>query len=198
MFYHTMDEDIGVMVDVSGADAEQISAGLATLDSLGIKATWFLDATTVESCPQVVKDIAAKGNEFGLKGTDQKAIDKLSPVEVKDPLLRSRQAFVEAGVQIVPFLYPPSGRYSETIVTVAFQGGLESVRPAFDASAMRGKEDAAASKLSGSVKPGDFLILRVGRKGLQPAQAYLVALQESLFERQITAVPLSTLVKGVK
>jgi hypothetical protein len=38
------------MVDVSSAPPEEIAAALNALSSVQAKATWFLDATTVESC----------------------------------------------------------------------------------------------------------------------------------------------------
>ncbi|MEX0974118.1 MAG: polysaccharide deacetylase family protein [Bacillota bacterium] len=190
--------NVGLMVDVSQAGSEEISEALAALETLQVKATWFLDTTTVESATAAAKEIAAKGHELGVKGTDQKALDKLSAAEVRDRLLRSRQALIQAGIEPVPFLYPPLGRYSDTIVTVAFQEGYQAVKHGFDAGSMRGKEETAASKLAGSVKPGDFILVRVARKGLEPAQSYLTALHKSLTDRGLSAVPLSVLVKGVK
>ncbi len=195
---NTAQPNVGIMVDVSQAGPEQMGAALATLESLQLKATWFVDTTTVEAQAALVKQIASKGHELGVKGTDQKPLDKLSQVDVKDRVLRSRQALAKAGIEPVPFLYPPLGRYSDTVVTVAFQEGYQAVKPGFDASTMRGKEDAAGAKLAGQVKPGDLILLRVGRKGLEPAQAYVSALQKSLKEHGIAAVPISTLVKGVK
>ena len=111
---------------------------------------------------------------------------------------RSRQAFSQIGVQPVPFLYPPSGRYSDELVAVAFQEGIEAVKPAHDASRMRGKEADAASKLAGSLKGGELVLVRVGRKGIDPSDVYLTALQAALSERGLSVVPLSALVKGVK
>lgn len=189
---------VGLIVDVSQADAERISAALTALQSTQVKATWFIDATTVESCQAAVKEIASGGHELGIKGTDQKPLDKLPALEVKDRLQRSRQALAQLDIEPVPFLYPPSGRYSDVMVSVAFQEGIEAVKQAFDATRMRGKEEDAAAKLAGSLKSGDFLLVRVGRKGMEPAASYVAALQASLNRRGLSFLPLSVLVKGVK
>lgn len=189
---------VGLMVDVSGAPAEEISAALAALSAIQAKATWFVDATTIESCQEVVKEVAAAGHELGIKGTDQKAIDKLSEAEVRDRLLRARQALSQLSLNPSPFLYPPSGRYSDTVIAVAFSEGIEAVKPAHDASRMKGKEAEAAAKLAGSLEAGDFVLVRVEKKGLKPGAAYLAALQESLAEKGLSIAPLSALVKGVK
>lgn len=196
--FNTSLASAGLMIDVSLAGAEEIAATLAVLESAGLKGTWFIDATTVESCQEAVKEIAAKGHELGIKGTDQKALDKLQALEIKDRLLRSRQALAQAGIAPVPFLYPPSGRYSDELVAVAFQEGIETVKPARDASRMRGKEAAAASKFAGSVKGGELVLLRVGRKGIEPAATYLEPLKAALVERGLSLVPIAVLVKGIK
>jgi len=189
---------VGLMVDVSQARPEQVQAALAVVESLRVKGTWFVDATFVESQPTVVTEIVSKGHDLGLKGTDQAPIDRLSQVEIKERVQRSRQALAKAGLEPAPFLYPPLGRFSDAVVTVAFQEGYQAVKPGFDASVMRGKEADAAKKLAGSMKPGDIVVVKVGRKGLEPEQRYLTALVSSLKEHGLAAVPLSALVKGVK
>jgi len=189
---------VGLMVDVSEAPAEEISAALAALSAIDAKATWFVDATTVESSQDVVKEIAAAGHELGIKGTDHKAIDKLSEAEVRDRLLRARQALSRLDLGPAPFLYPPLGRYSDTVMAVAFSEGIGAVKPAHDASRMKGKEAEAAAKLAGSLEAGDFVLIRVEKKGLKPAAAYLEALVQSLAEKGLSMEPLSVLVKGVK
>lgn len=189
---------VGLMVDVSQARPEQIQTALLVLGSLQMKGTWFVDATTVESQPALMKDIASKGHELGLSGTDDKPIDRLSQAEVKDRVLRSRQALAKAGIEPVPFLFPPLGRFSDTVITVAFQEGCQAVKPVYDASVMRGKEDAAAAKIANAVKPGDILVAKVGKSGILPEQRYLAALVGSLKERGLALAPLSNLVKGVK
>ncbi len=190
--------NVGLMVDASSAGAQELVAALEALKTAGFRGTWFVDATTVESCKDVVEEIAAQGHEFGIKGTDQKALDKLTSLEIKDRLLRSRQALAQTGVTPVPFLYPPYARYSDELVAVAFQEGIECVKPAHDASRMRGKEADAASKFALSLRAGDLVLIRVGRKGVDPTVPYLAALKAALNGQGIVAVPLTELVKGVR
>lgn len=188
----------GLIVDVSQAGPEQVKAALAAFESLGMKGTWFIDATTAESQPAMVKEIVDKGHELGLKGTDEKPVDRLSQVDVKDRITRAKQAFANAGLTVAPFLYPPLGRFSDTVVTVSFQEGLQAVKSGFDATLMRGKEDAAATKIGDALKPGDFLLVRVGKTGLLPELRYLTALQANLKGHGLGVAPLSVVVKGVK
>ena len=189
---------VGLMVDVAGAQADEIRAAIATLDAVGLSGTWFVDATTQEADKDLVAALLAKGHEIGIKGTDDKPIDRLSQVEVKDRMERARQASVKAGVEPAPFVYPPLGRFSDTVLAVAIQQGYQSVRPAYDASTMRGKESTAAEKLAGSLKRGDLLLVRVGRGGLSPSQAYLTSLVHSLKSRGLALVRLSDMVKAVR
>lgn len=195
---NTSQPNVGIMVDVAQARPEDVNSALAVLDTVHWRATWFLDATTVEAHPELVKDIVSRGHEVGLKGTDQKPLNRLSQVEVKDRIMRAREALAKVGVEPVPFLYPPLGRYSDTVVIVAFQEGCQAVKPGFDASAMRGKEDQASSKMAASLKPGDLILLRVGRTGLSPAERYLASLEKSLVSHGLSGSPLTSLVKGVK
>lgn len=195
---NTGQPDVGIIVDVAQARPEQLQAALATLETLKLHLTWFMDATTVEAQAPLVKEIASKGHEIGIKGTDQKPLDRLSQVDVKDRILRTRQALAKAGVEPVPFMYPPLGRYSDTVLTVAFQQGYQAIKPIFDASTMRGKEDMAAEKMAGALKPGDLILLRVGRTGLDPEQGYLASFMTCLKQHGLSPVPLSVLVKGVK
>lgn len=188
----------GLIVDVSQAGPDQVRAALAALDALQIKGTWFVNATTVESQPALIKEIISKGHELGVKGTDDKPVDRLSQVEVKDRLTRSKQAFTNAGVVMAPFLYPPLGRFSDTVVTTAFQEGLQAVKPGFDATLMRGKEDAAAAKMGDAMKPGDILLVKVGRTGLLPEQRYLTALVSNLAQHGLGVATLSEVVKAIK
>jgi len=190
--------EVGLMVDVSGAQAEQIRAAMDVLDAVGLTGTWFVDATTQESHQDLVGALLAKGHEIGVKGTDDKPIDRLSQLEVKDRLERARQALAKAGVEPVPFVYPPLGRFSDTVLAVAIQQGYQAVKPAYDATTMRGKENAAAEKLAASLKQGDLLLIKVGRGGLSPAQSYLSCLVDSLKSRGLKLVRLSDLVKAVR
>lgn len=189
---------VGLIVDVSQAGPDQVRAALAEMKSLEMKGTWFLDVTTVESQSALVKEIIDQGHELGVKGTDDKPVDRLAAVEVKDRVTRAKQAFKNAGVVAAPFIYPPLGRFSDTVVTVSFQEGLQPVKPGFDATSMRGKEDAAAAKMAGAMKPGDILLVKVGRTGLLPQLRYVTALVANLKGHGLGAATLSTLVKGVK
>lgn len=190
--------EVALVVDVTTGGPEQVNACLTALESIGAKATWFVTATFAESQEQAVKEIAVKGHEFGVKGTDEKPIDKLSQVEMKDRLQRSRQALLKAGIQAAPFLCPPGRRFSDALVTLAFQEGYQAIKPGIDLGRMKGKELEAGKKTADSLKVGDILVLRVDKKGIAPAEKYLAALSVSMKNQGMAVVTLSQLFKGVK
>ncbi|HHW18137.1 MAG TPA: polysaccharide deacetylase family protein [Firmicutes bacterium] len=195
---NTSEPQIGVIVDVSDATPEEIRRCLSTLESLAVKATWFLSGTFVEAQSDVVKEILDKGHEFGLKGTDEKPMDRLEATDIKDRIMRSRKAFEKANIEPAPFLYPPQGRFSEKLLSVAFEEGYQGLKPGVDGKVMKGKEEDAGKRLADSMRPGDIFIIRVSRKGMVPEKRYLESLSKHLKDHGLSMVGMSTLVKGVK
>lgn len=190
--------EVGLVVDVTSGGPEQVNACLAALDSLGAKATWFVTATFAEAEEAVVKEIEAKGHELGVKGTGEKRIDNLPEVEIRDRLQRARQALLKAGIEAAPFLYPPGQRYSDKLVSLAFENGYQAVKPGIDLTRMKGKEDGASQKIAGDLAAGDILLMRVEKKGVVPAEKYLAALSGVIKEKNLTVVTLSGLFRGVQ
>lgn len=186
--------EVGLAVDVADAGAEHVKACLATLDSLGAKATWFVTATFAEAQEAAVKEIAARGHELGVKGTDEKRMDNLPQADIKDRLQRSRQALSKAGIQAAPFLYPPGQRYSDALVSLAFHDGYQTVKPGVDLC--RGKEAKVLEKMAKDLKAGDILLVRIGKKG--PLPPHLTAAAASVKDKGLSIVALSRLFRGVK
>ncbi|MGI6663032.1 MAG: polysaccharide deacetylase family protein [Bacillota bacterium] len=71
--------EVGLIVDVTSGGPDEVMACLAVLDDLGVKATWFLTATLVEAGEALVKEVTSRGHEIGIKGTDERRLDKLPP-----------------------------------------------------------------------------------------------------------------------
>ncbi len=185
-------------IDVTTAGPDQVVQCLGVLDSLSVQATWFANATFVEANSQLIGQIAAKGHEFGIKGTDEKPMDRLSSQDVLDRIMRSRQALAKASQEPAPFFLPPGGRTSGALSQSAFQEGFHEIRPGVDARIMRGKALDAGKRLAQTVKPGDIVLMRIDKKGMSPAPDYLGALVGSLGEQGISLVTLSSLVRSVK
>lgn len=194
----TSELEVGLVVDVTSASSEEVMACLQVLENLEVKATWFLTATFVEAAEGTVRELVSKGHEMGIKGTDEKRLDNLPQAEMLDRIKRSRQALMKTSVPTAPFFYAPGGRFSDALVSVAFQEGYQSIRPGVDLTGMKGKEADAARKMAGRISPGDILGIRVDKKGTLPAEKYLSALVGRLKEMNLSVVSLSRLFKGVK
>lgn len=188
----------GVVVDVTTAGINEVTACVAFFDDLGIKATWFMNATFIESEPDLVREMALTGHEFGVKGTDEKPMHKLSALDAKDRIIRSRQSLSKSSLDPAPFFLPPGQKSSDVLVQAAFQEGFHAVKPGIDATKMKGKEDEAGKKLAEKVGPGDIVLVRLLKKGLLPKEAYFVSLVTCLGEKGLSQATLSALVRSIK
>lgn len=187
---------VGLAVDVGAAEPDGVEECLQLLHNLAVKATWFASTTFIEAHGENVKDIADQGHEFGVKGSDEKAMDRLPPSDIGDRLVRSRQALLKQGLEPVPFFLPPAGKLSDTLVSAAFQHGFHAIKPGVDARSMRGKEEGAAEKLTKMLKPGSVILIKIGKTGVEPQARYLTKLAETIRESGLTLVTLSALIKG--
>lgn len=188
----------GVVVDVTTAGLDEVTACVSFLDNLGIKATWFMNATFIESQPDLVMQMALTGHEFGVKGTDEKPMHKLSALDAKDRIARSRQALAKSSLDPAPFFLPPGQKYSDVLVQAAFQEGFHAVKPGVTATKMKGKQGEAGMKLAERVGPGDIVLIKLEKKGLLPKEAYLMSLVTCLGEKGFSAATLSALVRSIK
>jgi hypothetical protein len=82
-------------------------------------------------------------------------------------------------------------------MAVAFSEGISAVKPAQDASRMKGKEAESCRQVAGTLEAGDFVLIRVEKKGLKLG-GLPGALQENLAARGLSMAPLSALVRAVK
>jgi len=196
--FDTREPHIGLVVEVQNPKPENIAPVLATLENLQIRATWFLPATFCEAQSEVVKEIAGKGHEFGMKGTDEKPMDRLSPVEVKDRIRRAHQALQKLSIEPVPFFYPPLGRLSETLTAAAFEEGYATIIGSIDGTVIKGKPEEAGKKAADSMRPGDVLVLHLTKNGLVPEVTLVEATAKHLKNHGLSFVSLSMLAKGVR
>jgi peptidoglycan/xylan/chitin deacetylase (PgdA/CDA1 family) len=81
---------------------------LAELDTLGLRATFFIEAINCELNPDEVRSIAAHGHEIGIHGWRHESWAGLGPECERTILERSRAAFADLGVDARAFR-PPGG-----------------------------------------------------------------------------------------
>lgn len=195
---NTVEQHIGVMVEVFKANPEAVEECISAFESAGIKATWFFSATFAESHSGLVGQLVDKGHELGLSGTDDKAMDRLSPAEIRDRLIRSREALLKLGTEPMPFFHAPLGRFSDELVNESFEQGFYLVKGSIDGKLLKGKVDNAVQKVAASIRAGDILIVRIGSKGLIPKAEYIESLAAHLKAQGTSMVSLSNLVRGIR
>ncbi|NLC15669.1 MAG: polysaccharide deacetylase family protein [Firmicutes bacterium] len=194
---NTQESALGVMVEVFGADPDAVELCLSVLQENQMGATWFCSATFVESQPHLIRKITEAGHEFGLSGADDRPMDRLSYEEIEVNLSRARDALMNVS-EPLPFFYPPSGRFSPELINAAFEQGFYAVKGSVDLKTLRGNPQKAVRKLEDSLKPGAILIVRVTRKGMVPKPEYIAELARYVRDRGLSAVSLSSLIRGMR
>ena len=84
-------------------------ATLAALDTLGVRATFFLVGEQVRRAPVLAAEIVAAGHEVGVHGDRHRNLLRLTPTQVRDDLARA-EATIARATGRTPRLYrPPYG-----------------------------------------------------------------------------------------
>lgn len=101
---------------------------LDILDANDVKATFFMTGGWVESFPDNVKDIAARGHELGNHSENHKYMTKLSDSKKSEEILKVHEKVKElTGIEMQVFR-PPYGDYDNDVVTTAFKCGYYTIQ----------------------------------------------------------------------
>lgn len=101
---------------------------LDILDENDVKATFFMTGGWVDSYPDDVKDIAARGHELGNHSQNHKYMTKLSGSQKTDELMSVHKKVKElTGIDMHVFR-PPYGDYNNDVVTSAFKCGYYTIQ----------------------------------------------------------------------
>lgn len=188
--------EAALLVDLVSADPQTVRELADALGGAGIKVTWFASATWVESNAELVGLLVREGHEFGVKGTDDRRVDRLPDEELRLRLVRSRQALAAAGVEAVPFFYPPEGKLSERGVTVVLEEGFHTVLGGVDLRRLAGKPERIDEKLS--ILPGDIALAEIRGKKVRPPVTLVQAIGSWAKTHGLGLVRVSDLVRGVR
>lgn len=193
----TQEPSIGVIVDLFEAQPETVELCLATLTENNIQATWFFSTTFAESQLDLINKILERGHEFGLSGTDDRAMDRLSYEEVDLSLNRAKSALMKIS-EPMPFFYPPSGRFSTDLIDAAFEQGFYSVKGSIHGKMFKGKPERAIERITNFLAPGNILVISVGKRGISPKIEYIGELIRFVRAHELSLVTLSSLVRGIQ
>lgn len=188
--------EVALAIDLVSADAETVRELAAVLSRGEAKVTWFVSATWAETNAGIISTLAQEGHELGVKGTDDRRVDRLSPSELKLRLVRARQAVANAGIEPAPFFYPPEGKLAEAGVVAALEEGFHTVLGSADLRKLGGKPEDVARKLN--LVPGDIAFVEVSGKKLRPPLSSIEAVVSWAKLHGLTLVRISDLVRGVR
>ncbi len=96
---------------------------LAILKAAGAKATFFVVGKQVKLFPDLLKDIAASGNEIGNHTYHHLNLTTLSPQEVQEEI-KSNEVLIKQVTGMDPrYFRPPGGHYNANVVDIAREDG---------------------------------------------------------------------------
>ena len=136
---------------------------LDLLETLGIRATFFIVGRQAVEFPIILSDIVARGHGVANHSWSHRNITILDPDRIFDEIAFCSQA-VETITGIRPrFFRPPGGNWNETVISTAEALGLATVLwniNAYDTTA-RSPEEVASSVVRNS-GPGSIILLHGG------------------------------------
>jgi peptidoglycan-N-acetylglucosamine deacetylase len=95
-----------------GPDPASTPAFLATLDELGVKATFFMLGSMVRANPGLAAEVSAAGHEIAVHGDEHRSHLFRSPGDVRDDMTRATDTIVETTGQDPAWFRPPFGTLS--------------------------------------------------------------------------------------
>jgi polysaccharide deacetylase family sporulation protein PdaB len=122
---------VSITLDATWGD-DQTEALLDLLDRYGVKTTFFLAGHWIESYPDKVKLIAARGHEIGNHSWTHPHMSALSEEQIRTEIQKTQDAIAKlTGVR--PTLFrPPFGDYNNRLITVAMECGCKTIQWSID------------------------------------------------------------------
>lgn len=188
--------EAALMIDVIAAEPEAVEEVRKALSQAGLKVTWFTSATWAEANSELLAALAQEGHEIGIKGTDDRRVDKLGTAELKLRLIRAREAIANAHVEPAPFFYPPGGKLGEAGVVAALEEGFHTVFGSTDLRKLKGKPEDISRKLN--LVPGDIALIEISGKAVRPPVSSIEAINSWAKLHGLTLVRISDLIRGVR
>jgi peptidoglycan/xylan/chitin deacetylase (PgdA/CDA1 family) len=92
-----------------GPHPQGTPATLAALDGLGVRATFFVVGEQVRRDPALAAEIVAAGHEVGVHGDRHRNLLRLTPIQVRDDLVRAEATIARATGRTLRLYRPPYG-----------------------------------------------------------------------------------------
>ncbi len=112
----------------AGSEAGPVPQMLQTLRSRQIKITFFVTGDFVATYPDIVRQIAADGHEFGNHSLTHPDLRKVSDMQIRHELEATEQLLkLTTGKTTRPFFRPPYGEYDNRVLRLAQDHGYTTV-----------------------------------------------------------------------
>lgn len=150
-----------------GGTVQSADAILAVLAKHHVKGTFFLTGKMVEAHPDLIKRIAASGNEIFSHTYDHPDLTALTDDQITGELTKMESVLqTTAGISPKPYFRAPYGARDARVLAVAAQAGYRSVYWTVDALDWREPQGETAAQVKerilSHVAPGTIYLMHVG------------------------------------
>ena len=112
----------------AGSEAGPVPQMLQTLRERQIKITFFVTGDFIANYPDIVRQIAADGHEFGNHSLTHPDLRKVSDMQIRHELEATEQLLkLTTGKTTRPFFRPPYGEYDDRVLRLAQNEGFMTV-----------------------------------------------------------------------
>ena len=112
----------------AGSEAGPVPRMLQTLRERKIKITFFVTGDFIATYPDIVKQIAADGHEFGNHSLTHPNLRKVNDVQLRHEMEATEHLLnLVTGKSTLPYFRPPYGEYDDRVVRCAQDLGYKTV-----------------------------------------------------------------------
>lgn len=119
-------KEMALVINVAWGN-ENLPSMLATLEAEQVPATFFLVGRWVAKYPDIVREIAAGGHEFGNHAYSDPHLPKLDRAAIAQEIERTSAAISEITGQEIRYFSPPYNDFDEKVLDVASELGVLTV-----------------------------------------------------------------------
>jgi peptidoglycan/xylan/chitin deacetylase (PgdA/CDA1 family) len=142
-----------------GPDAKYTGQIMGILDSLSVRATFFLIGDRIEDYPLTTEALVASGHEIGSHSLTHKALNRLGADSQRKELAGVNKQLAQYGVT-PQWFRPPYGKYSEATIRLARELGMKTVNWSVDPRDWtKPGVDTITSRVLNNTEPGAVILL---------------------------------------
>jgi len=181
----------------AGASGDPTPKILGALRARGLHVTFFLTGKWAEENPDLVRQMAAEGHEFGNHTYDHKDLTQLSREQILEELEKTEQIVQKlTGQSTRPFFRPPFGSRDERVREIAAEAGYRCIYwtlDSWDSVRKNITPQEIASRVNGRVSEGAIVLMHCGSA---PTAEALPGILDHLAEKGYQVVSISRLTGG--